>query len=295
MQSSLWDKMIPRFVAVGGFAYLVYDLVWQKANLNYLHILVFLLIVVLVLVPFARRLKIPNVIEFESKLESLREETRTELVNIRNQISITLEAQISPVQHQWTVIGMGEPSVKQLAQSIVEQFRRVASSDIKKDDKYTRDQFLRRTDSYRARAYDVLFITYHLQMALQNKRLAVEEEDGDFLQKTMDERIDYFLGNLLSGGIELFVPPSEVSRISECLKALMSLLDIRNKVDSREVEPPDEQEAEILFDKLHNALGGIIAGVVLQGSNSILYRYEIMQKLEELRAKFGIEDSPKKE
>ncbi len=294
MKHSLWDKTIPRVVTAGAFAYLVYALVWKGEDLSYLHVLVFSLVVALVLVPFARRLKIPSVIDFESKLESLREETKKELGDIRNQISATIETQINPVQHQWTVIGMGEPLVKQLAQSITEEFQRGTSVETVKGDKYTRTWFLRKADSERMRAYDILFVAYHLQIALQQQR-SPEELAIPFPVKVIDERINHMINHLLNGGVELFVPSSEVTKTSEGLKAIKTLLEVRSKVDSQEIEPPSQQETEELLAKIRNTIGGIIAGAILQGSEAIRSRYEIMQKIQELRARFGINDSPKKE
>jgi hypothetical protein len=283
---SLWEKIIPRVIASVAFAYLVYALTWGEEDLSYLHVIIFALVVVLVLAPFARRLKIPSVIDFESKMESLREETKKEIGEIRNQISTTLESHITPIQHQWTVVGMGEPLVKQLAQSITKEFRRTTLTDTIKGAKYTRNQFLRKADAYRMRAFDTLFLAHTIQLAIHGQKPPGKQSKDT---RSDDERINDLISSLPKEEIHFFVPEEYVEETFEGLKAINNLLEIRKKVDSGE-EPPNQKETKKLFATVDDTISGILAGVILQGWNAILYRKDMIQKLKELRESFGIKD-----
>jgi hypothetical protein len=287
---SLWDKIIPRAIAIIAFAYLLYALVWQDQELSYLHVVIFALVVALVLVPFARRLKIPSVIDFESKLESLREETRKEIGEIRNQISATLESHVTPIQHQWTVIGMEGPLVKKLAQSITKELQQTTQTKTRKDDKDTRNQFLRKADSYRASANYTLFLAHKMQRAIHDEQLPKGSPEHVL---SVDERINDDVTSLLKEGVQLFVPPEKEGKTVEGLKAIKDLIEIRKKVDSGEEEPPSQKDTEELFAKVEDTIAGIMAGVTLQGWQAILYRNDMIKKLKELRKEFGIDDKTK--
>jgi len=297
MGHSLWDKIIPRFVTTSAFAYLIYTLGWQGKDFSYLHFLTFALIVVLVLVPFVRRIKLPNLIDLETKMESLREETKIELANIRNQISTTWEARISPVQHQWNITGMDEPSMKVLSKLITEDVQPISSLEINDKEKYTRNQFLRKADAHRLRVFTTLFLARPIQIALKEKRPFNKEDMASYWGSgNIDDKINYMVSQLLNGGVELFTPPSEVAEISEGLKSVKDLLEIRNKVNNKEIAPPDQQEAEELFNKTSNAIRGIISGVTLIEWQAILYQVEMMQKIKELYESIDtINDSPSKD
>jgi hypothetical protein len=206
----LWEKIIPRVIASVAFAYLVYALTWGDEVLSYLHVIIFALVVVLVLAPFARRLKIPSVIDFESKLESLRGETKKEIGEIKNQISTTLESHVTPVQHQWNVIGMEGPLVQELAKSITKELKQITPTKTGKDNKDKRNRFLRRVDTYRAEAFDILTMAYYMHLAMSEQRPF--DKDKDVLTGSNDEKVDYMINHLLDGGIESFVIPSETKK-----------------------------------------------------------------------------------
>jgi hypothetical protein len=52
-------------------------------------------------------------------------------------------------------------------------------------------------------------------------------------------------------------------------------------VDSKEAEVPSEQETNQLFGNVHSGLGGIWAGIIINGSQAFIAQQNIMQMLEE--------------
>jgi hypothetical protein len=179
---------------------------------------------------------------------------------------------------------MGEPLVKQ----ITEEFQHGTSVETVKGDKYTRTWFLREADSYRAEAFNILLMAYYMHIAVSEQRPF--DKDEDLLVGSRDEEINHMINHLLDGGLELFVPRSEIKETVEGLQAFRTILEIRRKVDKEQLEIPNQQETQELFGKIGNALSGIRAGIILHGWQAILYRYEIAQKLNELRQEFGIDD-----
>lgn len=283
MKYSFWGQVIALLVAASAFAYLVYALAWQGEDFRYLHVVTFLLIVALVLAPLAGRLKIWNLIDFQTKMESLREETKKELGDIRNQISTTIETRIAPVQHQWTVLGLGGADAKQLQQLITEAFQRATPPEIGEDiskAESPRIQFLRKADSYRHRAYTCLFMARAIQIAIRDQRSV---KDGDIRTGSIDATINSILDHLLPDGVELFVPPDCMAETAEGLESIKNLLQLRQKVDSEEAEPPPQQESQELFRKVENSVANVLAGAAWQGIQAILYQQEMTRKLKYLR------------
>jgi hypothetical protein len=280
-KSSSWNQIIPYFVAAIATAYLIYVLVVQGDSLQYIHFWIFLLIVVLVLAPLAGRLKIWNLIDFNSKFESLRTETKEEIGQIRSQITSIVQTSVTPMQHQWTVLGVDEQITRKLAESIAEQFQLVPSShdleDIKKADP-ARIRFLRTADYYRSCAYNVLSIAFMFQIAILEHR---KPTAADISSGSTDDQIGHMLKHILDGGVKLFVPSEEVARITEELKDIAKLLDLCKSVDSKEAEVPSEQETNQLFGNVHSGLGGIWAGIIINGSQAFIAQQNIMQMLEE--------------
>lgn len=150
----------------------------------------------------------------------------------------------------------------------------------------SRMQFLRRADSHRYRVYTTLFFARAIQVAIRERRLLKEGDKG---VGNVNNRIDYMLNQLLQDGVELFVPPDNVAETAECLGTIKNLLELRQKVDSKEAEPPPQQEEQELFRRVEDGVRSVVAGAIWQGSQAILYQQEMMRTLKELRESLNIE------
>jgi hypothetical protein len=288
LKSSVWNQIVPYVVAAIATAYLIYVLVVQGDPLQFIHFWIFLLVVVLVLAPLAGRLKIWNLIDFDSKFQSLRNETKKELDQIRNQVSSVVQTSIVPMQHQWTVLGVDERMAKKLSESIEEQFKLMSLHrhlNGTKEIDSTRIQFLRRADFYRSRIYVVLSAAHFFHIVIREGRIP---ESGELGPDATDGRISHTLKHILDGGVELFVPPEEVAKTIEELRSIEKLLDLYRSVDSKETNVPSEQEGDQLFDNINSGLSGILAGVLLYGSQAIVAQQNVKRVLKELKEEWEV-------
>ena len=255
---------------------------WQGTDLSYLHVLIFLLVVALILAPLAGRLKILNLIDFNSKLESFKEETKKDLTDIKNIITTTIETRIAPVQQQWTVLSMSDSEAKQSIESIIKNATGWKSDkeDSIDEAESPRIKFLRKADLYRARAFTVLAIARGIHIAFSDHRMPEAE---DITPGTVDESITSIIDILVVDGVDWLFPSSAVVEITEGFETIKNILELRQKVDSKEVEPPSEQESEELFSKVEDSIRGIAAGVIIRGSDAVIYQQAMSKAIEELQ------------
>ncbi|MBM4447211.1 MAG: hypothetical protein FJ023_07680 [Chloroflexi bacterium] len=274
LKPSLWNQIIPYCVATIAIAYLIYVLAVQGNPIQYIHFWIFVLVVALVLAPLAGKLKIWNLIDFNSKFESLREENRRELDQIRNQITSVVQTSIVPMQHQWTVLGIDDNIAKKLAESITERFKSLTLPTVKgiKIDDPTHLQFLRKAYRYRSSAYEILSTACAFKTAIREHRILRPQELGS---GTNDDRINYMLKFILDGGVELFVPPPKMAKTIKQLQDIQKLLELSKKLDRKETDLPSEKDINKIFNNVHDSLAWISAGIVIIGSQAIIVNQNI--------------------
>lgn len=301
-QRTFWEQTFPRIaaivIAILAFAYLLYDLLVRGNELSGLHLGILLIVLALVLATIASRLKIVNFLDFNSKLESLREETTHELRGLRNQISTAIDLRIRPEQHQMTIFNMGGSLAKPVLEQLVKQYQAstipAAGVDNKRTE-YSREQFLRRADTYRARAYTILVLARAFQTSILEHRTPEPDDTGN---GSIDERIVYLVEKLIDDGLQIIIPfhiekdtkeniqPQILEETTVNLRLLNSLLDLRNKVDNEEIPLPSRDEVDELIDKVADALSTVQVAIAYRGTLAIMYEYEMMSKIKELRAKY---------
>jgi len=293
---TFWRNDFPRLVAiviaVATFAYLVYDLTIKGNDLSMLHLWILLVVLALVLGSIASRLKIFNFIDFNSKVDSLRRETKRELAEIRTKVSAIVETQTT--QRQFTIMNLISGSDPQiLAQSLEKQYKTLEKPRVGESEsglEPEKDKFFKRVEVLITRAFEVFFIGRALQIAIYKNRVPAEAEDN-LGTGNIEERTTYLIKAFLDGGIEVFIPiPEEVNNTKRSLEQILKLINIKNKCQSENDQLPPHQEVDKMFDDATDGLGSIVSGIVFFASAAIVSYNKVRSTIKELRDRFGISE-----
>jgi hypothetical protein len=291
-----FEQWLPRLIALSVFAYLIYSLVFRQDEFSWLHITLLLIVIVLILAPMASRLKVLNLIDFTSKLNSLereQQETKSQLIELSNQISSVVSMRVNPIQIMTTGSADTLKELKELFQSFRESESEVHRTvSIEEDAKYTKEEFLRRAYGYRSKAYTLLLLTMVFQVAIREHRASTS---ADYVEgSTMSEKIPNMIKKVLANGLDTVFPimvtdeKSGESRsvitpgIIEKLQLINSLIELCEKIESGESELPPRADIDSLFDSIGEALATIGAGLEVIGTYSILYQYRMTNAIEAL-------------
>lgn len=297
-----FEQWLPRLIALSVFAYLIYSLVFRQDEFSWLHITLLLIVIALILAPMASRLKVLNLIDFTSKLNSLereQQETKSQLIELSNQISSVVSMRVNPIQIMTT--GSAD-TLKELFQSFRKSESEVHRTvSIEEDAKYTKEEFLRRAYGYRSKGYTLLLLTMVFQVAICEHRVSTS---ADYVEgSTMSEKIPNMIKKVLDNGLDTVFPimvtdeKSGESRsvitpgIIEKLQLINSLIELCEKIESGESELPPRTDIDSLFDSIGEALATIGAGLEVIGTYSILYQYRMTNAIEALKREIGQADT----
>lgn len=295
-RKTFWKDDLPRLVAiviaVATFVYLLYDLTVRGQDFTLLHLWILLVVLALVLGSIASRLRILNFIDFKTEVDSLREETKRELVEIRNQVSAVVKTEAT--QKQFTIMNLISGSDPQmLAQSLEKQYKTLEKPRVGESEsglEPERDKFFKRVEVFITRAYEVFFIGRALQIAIYKSRVPAEAQDN-LGTGNIEERTTYLIKAFLDGGIEVFIPiPEEVNNTKRGLEQILKLINIKNKCQSENDQLPPHQEVDKMFDDANDGLGSIVSGIVVFASAAIVSYNKVRSTIKELRDRFGISE-----
>lgn len=281
-----FEQWLPRLIALSIFAYLIYSLIFRGDAFSALHIGALAIILVLILAPMAGRLKVFN-LEFTSKLNDLEREqqkTKSQLSELTTQISTVVSTRISPIQ----IVTTDSSVVRELFSSL-----KKTEKEEKKHKEYTKEEFLRRTNGYLAKAYVLLILTVSFQIATREHR---PFELADHVEgNTMYERIPKMVKRILDNGLDSVFPIKLIDEksgearsvitpeIVEGLEQIDSLIDLSQKIENDEIELPSHLDIDSLFDKVGNAISTIGLSLEVVGTNSILYQYRMTSTINALK------------
>jgi hypothetical protein len=295
-RKTFWKDDLPRLVAiviaVATFVYLLYDLTVRGQDFTLLHLWILLVVLALVLGSIASRLRILNFIDFKAEVDSLREETKRELVEIRNQVSAIVKTEAT--QKQFTIMNLISGSDPQiLAQSLEKQYKTLEKPRVGESEsglEPEKDKFFKRVETLITRAFEVFFIGRALQIAIHKNRVPAEAEDN-LGTGNIEERTTYLIKAFLDGGIEVFIPiPEEVNNTKRSLEQILKLINIKNKCQSENDQLPPHQEVDKMFDDAIDGLGSISSGIVVFASAAIVSYNKVRSTIKELRDRFGISE-----
>jgi hypothetical protein len=280
------EQVLPRLIALVIFAYLVYSLAFKGHAISSLHIGALAIMLVLLLAPMAGILKLFN-FEFRSKLHDLEKEQQkatSQLSELSTQISNVVSTRVSPIQ----IVSSDTSMVRELFSSL-----KKTENEDKKDNEYTKEEFLRQAYGLLARAHILLTIAITFQVAmLEHRRF----ELSDYAKgNTIYEKIPKMIKRILDNGLDSVFPikltnentgeatsaitPQDV----EDLQQVNSLIDLFQKVENDEIELPSRLDIDSLFDKVGNALSTIALSIEVLGTNSILYQHRIASNIAALK------------
>jgi uncharacterized membrane-anchored protein YhcB (DUF1043 family) len=292
---SFLEQWLPRLVALGILAYLVYSLLFKQDHFTWLHIIALAMAIGLILAPMASRLRVSNLIDFKSKLDGLEQEqreTKAQLNELTNQISTTISMRVNPVQ----VISL--QGYQQLISNIQESESRLPNTTTANEGrKYTKVEFLRLVNGYRNRAFPLLLLTRAFQKTINEHRYPPSDSATEDM--TMDEHIKYLVNTILENDLRTAFPievideksgktrpfPIITPDVIEGLRQINSLLDLSQSIETGKQELPSPSDIDNLFDKVSNALSTIGAGLEIVATNSILYRYAVTSAIKSLEEK----------
>jgi hypothetical protein len=271
MKGSGWKLFAIYGVAVLAIAYLIFVLAVKGDAFSYLHFGVLLLIVVLIIIPVADKLKIFNFIDFSSKLDTFRSETKKELSDIRSQISANIRSNISPIQQQFTFQNIDEKYSQNLVQALKEVSGNLADSSVPRIPEGTslETQFINRANSILSKAYVVLMFAHVISFSIYEKRLMQSDDlgKGELGRNGLTKvHLDYLMKN----GLSIFVPATEIEKTKEELSKIPELIALYEAVEKHDKMIGESEQYNPLIDDINDGLGSIIAGEIIQQNGIIV-------------------------
>lgn len=280
------EQWLPRLIALSIFAYLIYSLIFRGDAFSSLHIGALAIMLVLILAPMAGVLKVFN-FEFRSKLNDLEREqqkTTSQLSELSSQISTVISTHVNPIQ----IVTTNGSVVREIFSSL-----KKTEKEEKRNQEYTKEEFLRLAHGYLSKAYVLLLLTASFQIAVLEHRAF---ELSDHLEgKTMYERIPQMLKRILDNGLDMVFPirlidekSGEASsvitpEILEGLEQINSLIDLCQKIKDDQIEVPSHLSIDSLFDKVGNSISTVGLSLEVVGTNSILYQYRFTSRINALK------------
>ena len=203
---------------------------------------------------------------------------------LSSQISTVVSTRVNPIQ----IVTTDGSVVRELFSSL-----KKTEKEEKKDKEYTKEEFLRQTYGYLAKAHVLLMITVSFQIAMREHRAF---ELADHVEgNTMYERIPKMIKRILDNGLDSVFPIKLIDEksgeamsvitpeIVEDLEQINSLIDFSQKIENDEIELPSHLDIDSLFDKVGNAIATIGLSLEVVGTNSILYQYRMTSTINALK------------
>lgn len=281
-----FEQWLPRLIALGIFAYLIYSLIFRGDAFSALHIGALVVTLVLILAPMAGSLKVFN-FEFRSKLNDLKREqqkTTSQLSELSNQLSTYVSTRVNPIQ----IVTTDSSAIRELFSTV----KNTEKGD-KEDKEYTKEEFLRRTYDYLAKAHVLLMLTVSFQIAIRERR---SYESADRVEgNTMSERIPKMIQKVLDNGLDSAFPIKSIDKETgeatslitpedaEDVQQINSLIDLSKKIENDEIELPSHLEIDSLFGRVQNAISTMGAGLEVVATRAILYQYSIANAINRLK------------
>ena len=285
-----FEQWLPRLIALTIFVYLIYSLIFTGEPFSSLHIGALVIMLVLILAPMAGVLKVFN-FEFRSKLndlESQQQKTTSQLNELSSQISTVISTVISTRVNPIQIVTTDGSAVRELFSSLTK-----TEKEEKRDQEYTKEEFLRRAHGCLSQAYVLLLLTASFQIAVLEHRAF---ELADYVEgTTIYEKIPKMLKRILDNGLDIVFPIRLIDKksgeassvitpeILEGLEQINSLIDLSQKIKNDEIEVPSHFDIESLFDKVRNSIFTIGLSLQVVGTNSILYQYRITSRINTLK------------
>jgi hypothetical protein len=302
-------------ISAGIIAYLIYSLILLKNELNYLHVILIVLGVGLLLSKKADKLKILNILEFNSKLDDIKRENKKEFEELKTQIQ---NVSINFVPKQWltNIITTGQ-STSELSEAIHEAHSKtidLLSEKEKriKDDTKTQDivHLEKRVEMIYNWSYYLLFLTRTLQIAiLKNRMFKPKDVAIDMGIKSFEERTTYLLRQILDSDLRKMFPivlvgdedkedkekPFPIDKIIEGLELIEYVVELRKKMKEGSFSKNEIEEAGKKIDILHDALYELELLIAYRCNFALLYENDMRRKIKALSGEIKAAEEEKRE
>jgi len=278
MMNTFRDRIAPLTVAAARLAYLIYALFVHGQAFTALHLWAFALVTLLVLVPFVTRIKIPNIIELDTKLNKLRERTDQELSQLRNAIATVTNVRVNPVLNQYTLLG-SENQFKPMIEALTATLRKkdeVIAEDggIESD----RTRFIHQTRRVLDDAQMTLKVARVIQIAYEEKRQFKSDQE-DLGPKDPFEKTNFLIDCMVNGGLKYFVPKDEQPATITRLQTYRNLAVIYADVYDRKRKPPGPDQTDIMVEVVGEMTANILAGVALLSGGAVASQRRIEEAI----------------
>lgn len=301
MSKEFWQQSFPRIISVllgiSFFIFILLDIFVRNREFSNYHYWFLISAVALILATMASRLRIFNFVDFNSRLDELKQFTERQFTDIKQQIFNSFNQNIAPSQNISTKIIFDTGSIDKNILKL---------SDFKTeydDSSYSRDTYLKRAYAYRLYAGTLLQIARMFQIVITQNRIpevigsevaAENRKETRFERFLSDDKMLTLSNKILDDGVDHLFPfkvPDDsdltMQKTTEDTKSTLHLLpsfiETYQKVSKGEVEHPSFKDAEGLFDNLSNGLGNLRVAIILLGSHSLLSNYRFHTMLNDLK------------
>lgn len=267
------DRIAPLTVAAALLAYLIYALFVDGQAFTALHLGAFALVTLLVLVPFATRIKIPNIIELDTKVNKLHEQTNQELGQLRNSIATLTNVRVNPVLNQYTLLG-SENQFKQMVEALTVTPRK--DENITEDGgiESERTRFFHQTRLVLNDAQMALKVARVMQIAYEEKR-QLKSDQLDLGPIDPFEKTKFLIDCMVQGGLKYFVPKDKQPVTIKQLETYLNLNIIYAEVYNRKRKPPSPDQTNIMVEAVGEMTTSILAGVALFSGGAVALQRRI--------------------
>jgi len=273
MKDSIINKIASLVVAAALLAYLVYSLFISKDVLSYLHIIGFALVGLLVLVPLVAKVKIPNLIEVETKIQQLREDTEKELTTIKNLITNTNDIRLNPIQNQFMLLS-NEDTFKKLTETFGIDSK-VRKPYIEQDAQH---YFLDSTRVALNFSRMIIFAIRVIQIYFQEKRpLDVKK---DIVGDDHISKFESMSNAIIQGGLKYVLPESEIPKAVKAVETYQKILKLYFDVRDNNKKPPEINETTEMLAIIDDGMSNILLGIASLAGQLISFEQKMREATE---------------
>lgn len=251
MMNTFRDRIALLTVAAALLAYLIYALFVDGQAFTALHLGAFALVTLLVLVPFATRIRIPNIIEFDTKLSKL---------------------------HEQNTLPVSENQFKQMVEALAAAPRKdeviVENGGIESE----RTRFIHQTHCVLDDAQMTLKVARVIQIAYEEKRLFKSDQE-DLGPEDPFERTNFLIDCMVHGGLKYFVPEDERAATITLLETYRKLAVIYADVYRRKKKPPGPDQTNIMVRAVGEMTSSILAMVALFSGGAVASQRRIEEAI----------------
>lgn len=256
---SVFNRFVCLTLAGMILAYLAYALIIERQPLSVLFLGALALVTLLVVVPFVSRVKIPNLIELDARIDHLKDQTEQNAAEMRNVVKSISSVRVEPVLNQVTVLG-GTAELRKIMDALSAERDDHKAGDPKDQDEDALDRFMRDTRHLLGDVLMTLKLARVISIASEQKR---QFDSADLGPETFAERVPFLVSKMIEGDLRTFLPDGTdlQQKTIESLKVYEELCDIYVKVRAKQTHPPSAERTQHMLAEIYQMNEDIMAAV----------------------------------